>query len=204
MVAVAIVLGEDIGPLIPALAGHEKLTACAVIIGFGLLQWRGVRVGDPVEQRPPRRRVGGVGLDRRGHHRGFLHPPPPVSPVPLVALLLLGCAANAQSDARILHAIGQVEGGERGQRGDGGAALGLYQMHPEAWADGNAQLLREGLPPPCEIRLARIQPQPMPRLSPHAKVHMRVGLVVMQHHHPGVVGELALGKLSGRLMNDRC
>ncbi len=69
-----------------------------------------------------------------------------MSPVPLVALLLLGCAANAQSDARILDAIGQVEGGERLQRGDGGAALGLYQMHPSAWADGNAQLNREGRP----------------------------------------------------------
>jgi len=69
-----------------------------------------------------------------------------MSPAPLVALLLLGCAANAQSDARILHAIGQVEGGERAQRGDGGRALGLYQMHPEAWADGNAQLAREGQP----------------------------------------------------------
>ena len=65
---------------------------------------------------------------------------------PLVAVLLLGCTASAQSDARILYAIGQVEGGERAQRGDGGRALGLYQMHPEAWADGNAQLAREGQP----------------------------------------------------------
>ena len=50
MVAVAIVLGEYIGPLIPALAGHEKLTACAVIIAFGALQWRGVRIGDAAQQ----------------------------------------------------------------------------------------------------------------------------------------------------------
>ena len=69
-----------------------------------------------------------------------------MSPAPLVALLLLGCSASAQSDARILYAIGQVEGGQRLQRGDGGEALGLYQMHPAAWADGNAQLLREGRP----------------------------------------------------------
>ena len=48
-----------------------------------------------------------------------------MSPAPLVALLLLGCSASAQSDARILYAIGQVEGGQRLQRGDGGEALGL-------------------------------------------------------------------------------
>lgn len=65
---------------------------------------------------------------------------------PIVALLLLGCSAQAQTDSRLLYAIGQVEGGERLQTGDGGRALGLYQMHPEAWADGNAQLAREGRP----------------------------------------------------------
>jgi hypothetical protein len=69
-----------------------------------------------------------------------------VSPVPLVALLVLGCTASAQTDARILYAIGQVEGGERLQVGDSGEALGLYQMHPAAWADGNAQLAKEGKP----------------------------------------------------------
>ena len=66
---------------------------------------------------------------------------------PLVALLLLGCTASAQSDARMLYAIGQVEGGERLQVGDNGQAVGLYQMHPLAWQDGNAQLIREGLTP---------------------------------------------------------
>ena len=69
-----------------------------------------------------------------------------MSPVPLVALLLLGCTASAQTDARILYAIGQVEGGERLQVGDSGEAVGLYQMHPAAWADGNAQLAKEGKP----------------------------------------------------------
>ena len=44
---------------------------------------------------------------------------------PLVALLLLGCTASAQSDARMLYAIGQVEGGERLQVGDNGQAVGL-------------------------------------------------------------------------------
>lgn len=62
----------------------------------------------------------------------------------VVALLLLGCSCQAQTDARILSAIGQVEGGVRLQRGDSGKALGLYQTHPEAWADGNFQLAAEG------------------------------------------------------------
>lgn len=63
---------------------------------------------------------------------------------PLIALLLLGCTVQAQDDARLLYAIGQVEGGVRTQRGDNGAAYGLYQTHRAGWADGNAQLAREG------------------------------------------------------------
>jgi hypothetical protein len=64
----------------------------------------------------------------------------------IVALLLLGCSAQAHTDAKVLAAIGAVEGSDRLARGDGGQALGLYQMHPEAWSDGNAQLNREGRP----------------------------------------------------------
>lgn len=48
--AVAIVLGEYVGPLIPALAGHESLTGITVILIFGLLQWRGIRLGDIAQQ----------------------------------------------------------------------------------------------------------------------------------------------------------
>lgn len=48
--AVAIVLGEYVAPLIPMLAGHEKLTASAVVVAFGLLQWRGIRLGDAAQQ----------------------------------------------------------------------------------------------------------------------------------------------------------
>lgn len=48
--AVAIVLGEYIGPLVPALAGREKAVACAVVLGFGLMQWRGIRIGDLAQQ----------------------------------------------------------------------------------------------------------------------------------------------------------
>lgn len=48
--AVAIVLGEYAGPLVPGLAGREKLTASVVVIGFGLLHWRGIRIGDLTQQ----------------------------------------------------------------------------------------------------------------------------------------------------------
>lgn len=50
MAAVAIVLGEYVGPLIPALEGHEAMTGSAVIVGFALLQWGGVRIGNVTQQ----------------------------------------------------------------------------------------------------------------------------------------------------------
>jgi hypothetical protein len=68
----------------------------------------------------------------------------PMYPFCVIALLLMGCHAVAQDDARLLQAIGQVEGGVRTQRGDGGKAYGLYQTHREAWQEGNQQLAREG------------------------------------------------------------
>jgi APA family basic amino acid/polyamine antiporter len=46
MAAVAIVLGEYAGPLVPALHGHPSLTAAGVVLGFALLQWRGIRIGN--------------------------------------------------------------------------------------------------------------------------------------------------------------
>jgi APA family basic amino acid/polyamine antiporter len=45
LAAVAIVIGEYSGKLIPTLAGAEKTIAVAIIVGFGILQWRGVRWG---------------------------------------------------------------------------------------------------------------------------------------------------------------
>jgi APA family basic amino acid/polyamine antiporter len=50
MAAVAMVLGEYAGPLIPGMAGHELVTASAVVAGFALLQWRGIRIGDAAQQ----------------------------------------------------------------------------------------------------------------------------------------------------------
>jgi APA family basic amino acid/polyamine antiporter len=43
--AVAIVVAEYSGHLFPVLAGHVKLTSAAIVLGFGILQWRGVRWG---------------------------------------------------------------------------------------------------------------------------------------------------------------
>jgi basic amino acid/polyamine antiporter, APA family len=50
MAAISMVMGEYIGPLVPALAGREAYTAAVVVVAFGLLQWRGVRVGDATQQ----------------------------------------------------------------------------------------------------------------------------------------------------------
>jgi APA family basic amino acid/polyamine antiporter len=43
--AVAIVVAEYSGHLFSALAGHVKLISAAIVLGFGILQWRGVRWG---------------------------------------------------------------------------------------------------------------------------------------------------------------
>ena len=43
--AVAIVIGEYSGELLPGLAGHVKLIAVVVIVGFFILQWRGIKWG---------------------------------------------------------------------------------------------------------------------------------------------------------------
>lgn len=45
MAAVAIVIGEYCGPLWAPLVGHEALIACTIVIGFAVLQWRGIRIG---------------------------------------------------------------------------------------------------------------------------------------------------------------
>ena len=62
----------------------------------------------------------------------------------VVALLLLGCSAQAQSDARLLEAIGQVESGmDRRALGKAGER-GMYQMGKAAWTDANDLLKLEG------------------------------------------------------------
>ena len=43
--AVAIVIAEYSGHLFPVLAGHVKLISAAIVLGFGTMQWRGVRWG---------------------------------------------------------------------------------------------------------------------------------------------------------------
>jgi basic amino acid/polyamine antiporter, APA family len=48
--AVAIVVGEYTGDLLAPLHGHELLLACAVLVGFTVLQQPGVRWGDVVQR----------------------------------------------------------------------------------------------------------------------------------------------------------
>jgi APA family basic amino acid/polyamine antiporter len=47
--AVAIVIAEYSGHLIPMLAGHVKLISAAIVLAFGILQWRGVRWGSSAQ-----------------------------------------------------------------------------------------------------------------------------------------------------------
>jgi basic amino acid/polyamine antiporter, APA family len=48
--AVAMVLGEYAGPLIPGTSGRVIGSASTVVVGFALLQWRGIRIGDAAQQ----------------------------------------------------------------------------------------------------------------------------------------------------------
>jgi basic amino acid/polyamine antiporter, APA family len=47
--AVAIVIGEYSGALIQALDGHVRLIAVSVVVGFFILQWRGIRWGSSTQ-----------------------------------------------------------------------------------------------------------------------------------------------------------
>jgi APA family basic amino acid/polyamine antiporter len=47
--AVAIVIGEYMGELVPTLAGRELHTAVVVTVGMALVQWRGIRWGSAVQ-----------------------------------------------------------------------------------------------------------------------------------------------------------
>lgn len=48
--AVAIVIGEYLGPLVPGLDGRAAWVAGIIVVLFTLLQWRGVKVGDAAQQ----------------------------------------------------------------------------------------------------------------------------------------------------------
>ena len=50
MAAVAMVLGEYAGPLLPGMTGRDWVTASAVVVGIALLQWHGIRIGDAAQQ----------------------------------------------------------------------------------------------------------------------------------------------------------
>ena len=48
--ALGIVIGEYLGVLVPALAGHEVLIAAAVIVGLSAANWGGIRQGSGIQQ----------------------------------------------------------------------------------------------------------------------------------------------------------
>ena len=50
MAAVAVVLAEYAEPLMPGVTGDGVMTASAVVVGFALLQWRGIRIGATAQQ----------------------------------------------------------------------------------------------------------------------------------------------------------
>ena len=63
----------------------------------------------------------------------------------LAIYALIACAGLEASDERLLLAIGIAESHMNHLAvGDGGRALGAYQMHPEAWEDANAHLTAQG------------------------------------------------------------
>lgn len=67
----------------------------------------------------------------------------------LLALILLSAAPTFARDEseEILRAIALVEsGGSRHAVGDGGRAVGAWQMHPKAWQDANDFRRAQGLP----------------------------------------------------------
>ena len=61
-----------------------------------------------------------------------------------------------------------------------------------------AQLIGEDLSPAAQIRLAQIEPLAVLRLGFDRQVDMRICLMIVQHHHVAMIGELDLRELSGR------
>jgi amino acid transporter len=50
LAAVALVLGEYLGPLLPGVTTTPAPVAAAAVLGIALLQWRGIRIGDVAQQ----------------------------------------------------------------------------------------------------------------------------------------------------------
>lgn len=59
-----------------------------------------------------------------------------------------------------------------------------------------AQPLRKGLAPAAQVFLARVEALPVATFGPYAQVHVRIGLVGVQHHHVAVIRQLGLGELA--------
>jgi hypothetical protein len=88
----------------------------------------------------------------------------------------------------VLEAIGQVEsGGDYTAVGDGGRALGRYQMHPAAWQDANEYRVAHGLPayPRSKWREPSVQEGVAKAFL--AVLEARLGLDGYQHPTPGLL-----------------
>ena len=88
-------------------------------------------------------------------------------------------------------------------------AIGPPSQLPRSFSVDPAllQLLGEDLSPATQIGLARIEPLAVLGFGLHRQVDMRMGLMVVQHHHIAVIGELALRELPGPRsvpIRDRC
>ncbi len=46
----SIVFAEYAAPLLPAMPAQQRVVACTIVLGFGLLQWKGVKSGDLAQQ----------------------------------------------------------------------------------------------------------------------------------------------------------
>jgi hypothetical protein len=65
------------------------------------------------------------------------------------------------------------------------------------------QLLGKDLPPASQVGLARVEAPTILALGAHGQVHMRIGLVGVQHHHVAVIPQFHPGKGPGGILQRR-
>lgn len=98
---IALVIGEYLGVLVPALAGQTVPIALVIVIGFGILQWRGIRWGSGAQNITSLiKTLAFIALIVACFALGARYPAPPVEtttttvpPVPLVVAIVLALQA---------------------------------------------------------------------------------------------------------------
>lgn len=104
-----------------------------------------------------------------------------------LATAMFAVSLTASPD-RVLEAIAQVESrGDPTAVGDGGRAVGAYQMHPAAWRDANAYRVAQGSPayPRNRWREPRVQDGVAKAFL--AVLEARLGRDGYQHPTPGLL-----------------